>query len=80
MLNYSKAVFRGGNCHICLNSDMKVHLRSRTIHLSGFLWEECLLSCEKRASVNIQDNESLIILNILEITLNQVGSQCHNEK
>lgn len=53
---------------------MKIHFGAKTIHLSGFLLEEYLLSCEKTASVNIQDNESLIILNILEITLNRVGS------
>lgn len=75
MLNYSKEELKGKNCrHTCLNFDMKIHLGAKTIHLPGFLLEEYLLSCEKRASVNIQDNESLIILNILEITPNRVGS------
>lgn len=74
MLNYSKEKLRGRNCHTCLSSDVKIHFGAKTTHLSGFLLEEDLLSCEKRASVNIQDNESLIILNILEITPNPVGS------
>lgn len=80
MLNYSKEKLRERNCHTCLSSDVQIHLGAKTIHLSGFLLEEYLFSCETRASVNIQDNESLVILNILEITPNQVGSQCQNAK
>lgn len=74
MLNYSKEELRGRNCHTCLSSDVKIHFRAKTIHLLGFLLEEYLLSCGKRVSVNIQDNESLIILNIVEITLNRIGA------